>query len=130
MLAESLGVARTGFDGRPDEGTQGRVDLEDGEEALAGDEVGAVEDLGQDIRIEAAEVFGDQLILPGEVLVEGALGDSGDLAELVDTGAVDALIGEQLLGSADALSPLVSAVHPHPLLRCGAPAGAACSRGR
>jgi hypothetical protein len=50
-------------------------------------------------------VFGDQLILAGEVLVKRALGHLGHRAELVQAGAVDALIAEQLLRSAeDALS--------------------------
>jgi len=42
-------------------------------------------------------VFGDQLVLAGEVLVERALGHAGHRAELVDAGAGDALIAEQLL---------------------------------
>src|SRR4051794_8028059 len=42
------------LDGRSDEGAQGRVDVEDGEEPLAGGEVRAVEDLGQDVGIESA----------------------------------------------------------------------------
>ncbi len=83
MLAEPLGVGGTGLaggigepggkgllvvageqtcrvarvldlDGRPDERTQRRVDVEDGEESFAGCEVGAVEDLGQDVGIESA----------------------------------------------------------------------------
>src|SRR3954470_171540 len=83
LLAELLGVGRAGLsgrfgeprregllvvageeacrmgrvldlDGRRDERTQGRVDLEDGEESLTGREVGAVEDLGQDVGIEPA----------------------------------------------------------------------------
>ena len=73
------------------------MDVEDGEESLAGCEVGAVEDLGQDVGIESAQVLGDQLVLAGEVLVERALGHLGHRAELVHAGAVDALIAEQLL---------------------------------
>jgi hypothetical protein len=42
-------------------------------------------------------VFGDQLVLAGEVLVKRALGNLGHRAELVHAGAVDALIAEQLL---------------------------------
>ena len=64
------------LDGRPDERTQGRVDVEDGEEALAGREVGAVEHLGQDVGIESAQVLGDQFVLAGEVPVERPLGHS------------------------------------------------------
>jgi len=41
-------------------------------------------------------VFGDQLVLAGEVLVKRALGHSCRRAELVHPGAVDALIAEQL----------------------------------
>ena len=50
------------------------MDLESGEESFAGREVVAVEHLGQDVGIEAAQVLGDQLVLAGEVLVERALG--------------------------------------------------------
>jgi hypothetical protein len=42
-------------------------------------------------------VFGDQLVLAGEVLIERALGHLGHRAELVHAGAVDALIAEQLV---------------------------------
>ena len=52
------------LDGRPDERAQGRVDVEDSEQSLAEREVGAVEDLGQDVGIEPAEVLGDQLRSP------------------------------------------------------------------
>jgi hypothetical protein len=41
-------------------------------------------------------MFGDQLILAREVLVERALGHLSHRAELVHAGAVDALIAEQL----------------------------------
>ena len=41
------------FDGSPDEWTQGRVDVEDRKESLAGCQVGAVEDFGQDAGIES-----------------------------------------------------------------------------
>src|SRR4029079_8256338 len=42
------------LDGRGDERTQGRVDVEGGEESFAECEVGAVEDLRQDFGIESA----------------------------------------------------------------------------
>ena len=48
-------VVRVGnLDGRRDEGAQGRVHVERGEESFARCEVGAVEHLGQDVGIESA----------------------------------------------------------------------------
>jgi hypothetical protein len=48
-------VARVGdFDGRRDEQAQERVDVEGGEESIAGCEVGAVEHFRQDVGIEPA----------------------------------------------------------------------------
>ena len=85
------------LDGRPDERAQGRVDVEDGEKSLAGCEVGAVEDFGQDLGIESPQVLGDELVLAGEVLVERPLGHLGHRAELVHAGGGDASIAEQLL---------------------------------
>ena len=86
------------FDGRRDEGAQpGRGHLEGSEESLAGREVGAVEHSGHDVGIEPAQVFGDEFVLAGEVLVCRALRHPGYRAELVHAGAVDALIAEQLL---------------------------------
>ena len=86
------------FDGRRDEGAQpGRGHLEGGEESFAGREVGAVEHSGHDVGIESAQVFGDELVLAGEVLVGRALRHLGRRAELVHAGAVDALVAEQLL---------------------------------
>jgi hypothetical protein len=95
---------------RGDERAQRRLDVEGGEEPLARGEVGAVEHLGQDVRVEAAEVFGDQLVLAGEVLIQRALGHPGHRAELVHAGGVDALIAEQLCGGAqDALARAATA---------------------
>jgi hypothetical protein len=91
-------VVRVGdLDRRRDERTQWRVHVECSEESFARCEVGAVEHLGQDVRIESPKAFGDQLVLTGKVLVERALGHPGHCAELVYAGAVDALIAEQLL---------------------------------
>ena len=57
-----------------------------------------VEHLGQDLGIESPQVLGDQFVLAaGEVLIERALGHLGHRTELVDAGAVDALVAEQLL---------------------------------
>src|SRR3954447_9443915 len=89
------------LDGGPDERTQGRVDVEDSEEPLAGCEVGAVEDLGQKVGIEPAQVLGDELVLAGEVLVQRALGHLCRCAELVDAGGVDALVEEKALRRAE-----------------------------
>jgi hypothetical protein len=93
------GVQVAQFDGRRDIGTQGRVrgHLEGGEEPFPGGEVDAVENAGHDVGIEPAQVFGDEFVLGGEVLVGGAFGHPGHSAELVHAGAVDALIAEELL---------------------------------
>jgi hypothetical protein len=55
------------FDGRRDEGAQGRDvlcpgrgRLEGSEESFAGREVGAVEHFGHDVGIESAQEFGDE----------------------------------------------------------------------
>jgi hypothetical protein len=87
------------FDGRREVGAQGRGRgyLEGSEESFAGCEVGAVEHFGHHVGIESAQVFGDEFVLAGEVLVGRALGHLGHGAELVHAGAVDALIAEQLL---------------------------------
>ncbi|MDY7556954.1 hypothetical protein RGU41_09445 [Cryobacterium sp. 10C3] len=77
------------------------MDVEDGEESLARRQVGAVEDFGQDVGIETAQILGDELVLAVEVLVQRPLGDPGHRTELVNAGAVDALIGKQLLGRAE-----------------------------
>ena len=92
-----LGVVE--FDGRRDVGAQGRGrgHVEGGDESFAGREVGAVEHSGHDVGIESAQVFGDEFVLAGEVLVGRALGHLGHRTELVHAGAVDALIAEQLL---------------------------------
>ena len=46
--------------------------------------------------MEPGAVFGNELVLVGEVLVGRAFGHLGDRAELVHAGAVDALIAKQL----------------------------------
>jgi len=101
----ACGVLRVvDFDGRRDVGAHwrdvlcpGRGDLEGSEESFAGREVGAVEHSARDVGIESAQVFGDEFVLAGEVLVGRALRHLGRRAELVHAGAVDALIAEQLL---------------------------------
>jgi hypothetical protein len=91
-------VARVGdLDGRRDERAQGRVHVERGQETFAGGEVGAVEHFGEDVGVESAQAFGDQLVFAAEVLVERAFGHLGHRAELVHAGAVDALIAKQSL---------------------------------
>src|SRR3954469_5074741 len=106
------------LDGRPDERTEGGVDVEDPEEPLAGWQIGAVEDLGEDVGIKSAYVLGDQLVLAGEVLVQRPLGHFGHRAELVHAGAVEALVGEQPLRRAeDALACAAAAAQAaRPLL--------------
>ena len=91
-------VARVGdFDCGRNEWAKRRVHVERGEESFARWEVGTVEHFGQDVGIESAKAFGDELVLAGEVLVERALRHFGHSADLVDAGVVDALIAEELL---------------------------------
>ncbi|MFD6195013.1 hypothetical protein [Streptomyces sp. NPDC060275] len=51
------------LDGRPDERAQRSMDVEDGEEPFARCEIGAVEHPERRVRVESAQVFGDQLVL-------------------------------------------------------------------
>lgn len=98
------GSVDKGAQGRRVVGERQRV-LECREEPFAGSQVGAFEHLGHGVGVEPPQVLGDQLVLAGEVLVRGALGDLGHRAELVHPGVVDALLAEQLLRRGqDALS--------------------------